>query len=180
MKSINFRGRFAAGAAVLIAAGMVIYVLFSQPTRRPDPVAVRVDVPEEVLPLSAPNKTEVATQDIYPKLTNPEKRFFPGYPDFEEAPGALPGEVVLFAPCGAKVKSIYEGIVLEVEASGRWNGGYGNFVRLEIPGGNRVYTHLDKIFIKEGEVVRKGGAIGTAGRTGSLPEEQPCLFGLMD
>ena len=172
--------RFSILFAILIAIGTAVYIVTSQSGPGGGREATTEDVPAAVLPEEQPKKTAVATQDIYPKVTNPEKRFFPVYSEFEETTGSLPGEIALLAPCGAEIPSLYEGIVAEIGPAGHWNGGYGNFIRLDLSGSERVvYAHLDKIFAREGDFVNKGELLGTAGRSGSLPEDAICLFGII-
>ncbi|MFA4807633.1 peptidoglycan DD-metalloendopeptidase Csd1, partial [Helicobacter pylori] len=49
----------------------------------------------------------------------------------------------------------------------RWNGGYGNLIKVFHPFGFKTYyAHLNKIVVKTGEFVKKGQLIGYSGNTG--------------
>lgn len=68
-----------------------------------------------------------------------------------------------------KLPPIYaadQGRVVRVRYSG-WNGGYGNYLVVEHEGGiQTLYAHLHKIYVKKGDLVDRGQAIGQMGNTG--------------
>ncbi len=85
-------------------------------------------------------------------------------PENPYEPQNNPG-INIAAPVGSNVKSVANGIVIYAG----WFNGFGNLVIVDH--GNKIYTlyaHLQKIYVKEGEVVKKGKIIGTVGDTGSL------------
>ncbi len=64
------------------------------------------------------------------------------------------------APFGAPVNSIFDGEVVFSD----WLSGYGFTVIVGHPGGvYSMYSHLDRIDVKTGEVVKRGSIIGTVG-----------------
>lgn len=139
-----------------------------------------IEVSMEAASETEAGKAVSAPEDIYPKVTNPERKFFPGYPEFQEITGSLPGEIVLLAPCGGEVPSLYEGVVTEAVTGNRWNSGYGNYIRLDIIGGGSIiYAHFDKILVSAGDEIGKGDGLGIAGKSGLLPEDAQCLFGVI-
>jgi len=75
--------------------------------------------------------------------------------------------------CGTTVRAAAEGLVIPDESFGDglsgWNGGYGYFVLIEHPLGDKVrtrYAHLDTVRVDIGNYVRQGQEIGTIGQTG--------------
>lgn len=75
--------------------------------------------------------------------------------------------VTIKAPKGEEVLSIGDGIV----EYARWFDGLGLGLMVIINHGNgyrSLYAHLGEIFVREGERVEKGQAIGIVGETGSL------------
>ena len=83
------------------------------------------------------------------------------------APDDLPAEA-----CGAPIVATEGGLVTESLDEG-WNEGKGSFVTVEGP---KIvsYTHLGEVTVEEGDMIRKGDLIGTAGRSG-LPSGHPCV-----
>lgn len=76
------------------------------------------------------------------------------------------GGVDFGAPTGTPVRAAADG---EVELA-QWNGGYGNYVRIEHPeyGPYKTcYAHLSKIEVKKGQRVKQGDIIGLVGSTGN-------------
>jgi len=70
----------------------------------------------------------------------------------------------LGGPRGAPILAAHEGVVIY---SGRDFRGYGNMVMIEYdPQWATLYAHLDKIFVKEGHLVKAGDPIGSMGKTG--------------
>ena len=82
--------------------------------------------------------------------------------------------------CGVPVKASAAGTVIEDSAlksdgSSGWNDGYGLFVLLEHTNGVRTrYAHLNKIFVKVGDVVNQGDQIGLVGNTGNAEGPTGC------
>ena len=82
--------------------------------------------------------------------------------------------------CGVPVKASAAGTVIEDSAlksdgSAGWNDGYGLFVLLEHTNGVRTrYAHLNKIFVKVGDVVNQGDQIGLVGNTGNAEGPTGC------
>lgn len=55
-----------------------------------------------------------------------------------------------------------------IASSTGWNNGYGNMVMVDHGGGYvTLYSHLNSIFVRQGESVAKGQQIGTVGNTGN-------------
>lgn len=64
---------------------------------------------------------------------------------------------------GTPVAAAMDGVVL----AARRSGSYGNYIRLCHAGGTEtVYAHLQYIYVREGEVICAGQALGTVGQTG--------------
>lgn len=82
--------------------------------------------------------------------------------------------------CGVPVKASAAGTVIEDSAlksdgSSGWNDGYGLFILLEHTNGVRTrYAHLNKIFVKVGDVVNQGDQIGLVGNTGNAEGPTGC------
>lgn len=75
--------------------------------------------------------------------------------------------------CGTPVVAAAEGLVVPdpniPDTTDAWNEGYGNFVLIEHPFGNGVYTryaHLSQILVQVGDYVEQGQKIGVMGETG--------------
>jgi murein DD-endopeptidase MepM/ murein hydrolase activator NlpD len=75
--------------------------------------------------------------------------------------------------CGTPVTAAADGVVVPDQsianpASG-WNDGYGNFILIEQPFGNQIYTrysHLQQSLVSIGDYVKQGQQIGLIGQTG--------------
>jgi murein DD-endopeptidase MepM/ murein hydrolase activator NlpD len=71
--------------------------------------------------------------------------------------------------CGTSVVASADGIVTSADASGNWNGGYGNSITIEHPNGTQTkYAHLQSLTVTVGDEVRQGSQIGTVGNTGHV------------
>jgi len=67
--------------------------------------------------------------------------------------------------CGSPIYASADGMV--VEARKGWNGGYGNYVKIQhLNGTLTVYGHLGDIYVKEGNSVASGQTLGTMSDTG--------------
>ncbi|MDD2896580.1 MAG: M23 family metallopeptidase [Aliarcobacter sp.] len=72
----------------------------------------------------------------------------------------------LRANVGTKIYSTADGIVLEVRNQDL--GGYGKVVKITHNYGfETLFGHLDDIFVKEGDIIKKGDLIGLSGNTGN-------------
>lgn len=81
----------------------------------------------------------------------------------EPRQGHLHQGVDIAMPQGTPVKAIADGRVITAGSGG----GYGNYVRIiHTDGRSSLYAHLDKIFVKAGDMVKAGQQIGTVGMTG--------------
>lgn len=82
--------------------------------------------------------------------------------------------------CGAPVRASAAGTVitdsaLKSDGAKGWNDGYGLFVLVEHENGTKTrYAHLDKIFVKVGDVVNQGDQIGLVGNTGNAEGPTGC------
>ncbi len=78
--------------------------------------------------------------------------------------GRLHAGVDIGAPTGTQILAADTGMV----AFAGWNGGYGNFVKIDHGGGKQTwYGHMSKISVSVGQSVNKGDVIGTVGSTGN-------------
>lgn len=75
--------------------------------------------------------------------------------------------------CGTPIVAAADGLVVPdrniPDVLGGWNGGYGNFILIEHPFGNNVFTryaHLEKMTVQIGDYVKQGQEIGLMGETG--------------
>ncbi len=68
--------------------------------------------------------------------------------------------------CGSPIYTSADGIV--VEARKGWNLGYGNYIKIQHFNGTlTVYGHLGDLYVKEGDKVSQGQALGTMSDTGN-------------
>lgn len=77
----------------------------------------------------------------------------------------LHGGVDFGAPAGSPVPSTTGGTVSF--ASGGWNGGFGNLVKVRQGMWEMFYAHLSKILVSAGQSVKKGDILGLVGSTGA-------------
>ncbi|MGB9763514.1 MAG: peptidoglycan DD-metalloendopeptidase family protein [Minisyncoccia bacterium] len=67
--------------------------------------------------------------------------------------------------CGSPIYAAADGIVNEAKKG--WNGGYGNYVKIQHFNGTlTLYAHLGEIYVTEGERVNQNQVIGTMSDTG--------------
>jgi LysM repeat protein len=67
--------------------------------------------------------------------------------------------------CGTPIYASAGGII--IEAKNGWNGGYGNYVKIQHFNGTlTVYGHLGDIYVKEGDKINQGQTLGTMSDTG--------------
>lgn len=77
--------------------------------------------------------------------------------------------------CSNQIYAPEEGMVIESVTNGKWNGGYGNFVRIRHP--NSVvtkYAHTKKNITKVGDYVLQGDPIAYIGNTGEVQGATGC------
>lgn len=68
--------------------------------------------------------------------------------------------------CGSPIYASADGIVIEAKQG--WNLGYGNYVKIQHFNGTlTVYGHLGEVYVKSGDRVSQGQAIGTMSDTGN-------------
>ena len=69
-------------------------------------------------------------------------------------------------PIGTPIAAAAGGVVVESEAAG-WNGGYGNYVKIDHGGGLvSLYAHLPRVVAAVGDQVDAGTVLGAVGVTG--------------
>jgi murein DD-endopeptidase MepM/ murein hydrolase activator NlpD len=80
--------------------------------------------------------------------------------------GAFHKGVDISAPSGMSVRAAADGIVIHAEWA---SGGYGKLVVIDHGGGVQTYyAHLSKFYVKDGQPVRRGEAVGAVGSTGRV------------
>jgi LysM repeat protein len=68
--------------------------------------------------------------------------------------------------CGSPIYASADGIVMEGRKG--WNLGYGNYIKIQHFNGTlTVYGHLGDLYVKEGDKVSQGQALGTMSNTGN-------------
>lgn len=82
---------------------------------------------------------------------------------FGGAPEMHPG-LDIAAPSGTTVTAAASGTIIMAQ----WYGGYGNYILIDHGGGfSTGYGHLSAIYVANGQVVKRGQAIGAVGSTGN-------------
>jgi murein DD-endopeptidase MepM/ murein hydrolase activator NlpD len=77
--------------------------------------------------------------------------------------GAMHTGVDISVPFGTPVKATGDGIVVHAN----WNGGYGRCVIVDHGNGYQTwYAHLSRMYVVEGDEIRKGEVVGAVGVTG--------------
>jgi murein DD-endopeptidase MepM/ murein hydrolase activator NlpD len=87
-----------------------------------------------------------------------------------KADGLQNDGINIAAPLGAAVKAAENGVIVY---SGNDLQGFGNLLLIRHDGGWVTgYAHLDNVLVKRGDVVTRGEAIGTVGKTGTVNQPQ--------
>lgn len=95
-------------------------------------------------------------------------RVIKGFSGNKKGKGGNSG-IKIAAPMGTPVVASNNGVV----ARTRQVGGYGKVVLIKHDGGYlSIYSHMNDIKVKRGDVVQAGQQIGTVGKTGNAPEPQ--------
>jgi murein DD-endopeptidase MepM/ murein hydrolase activator NlpD len=69
--------------------------------------------------------------------------------------------------CGTAIYAAAGGTVTFADGSGRWNGGFGNYVKIQHPNGTEtLYAHASRVLVSTGQTVGQGQHIMTMGTTG--------------
>lgn len=127
----------------------------------PKPVNV---TPPPALPKSTPANAAGTRDFIWPISGNVLKGFGAG------ADGIRNDGVNIAAAPGSEVRAAAGG---EVVYAGNELAGFGNLVLIRHPGGwVTAYAHSDALRVKEGDLVKQGQAIATAGQTGNASTTQ--------
>lgn len=137
-------------------------------------------MPEQDQPFGAPQeqqpKEEPKVVKILPQApqmasfyTWPVKgRVIKGFSGSKKGQGSNSG-IKIAAPMGTPVVAANNGVV----ARTRQVGGYGKVVLIKHDSGYlSIYSHMNDIKVKRGDVVQAGQQIGTVGKTGNAPEPQ--------
>jgi len=115
-------------------------------------------------PKSTPAPVAGARDFVWPISGNVLKSFGTG------ADGIRNDGVNIAAPHGADVKAAAGG---EVVYAGSELAGFGNLILIRHPGGwVTAYAHSDALKVKEGDLVKQGQVIATAGKTGNANQTQ--------
>ena len=71
------------------------------------------------------------------------------------------------ASSGTGILAAAAGRVIIANASGGWNGGYGNYIVIQHDNGTQtLYAHASKLYVSAGQYVGRGATIAAVGRTG--------------
>jgi murein DD-endopeptidase MepM/ murein hydrolase activator NlpD len=99
----------------------------------------------------------------------------------------IPGHdgVDLPAKVGTPIRAVASGTVsyardarIDPNAGKAWAIGGGNTINIDIGGSKTTqYAHLDRMYVKAGDVVKRGQIIGTVGSTGGDPNSPTASFG---
>ncbi len=126
----------------------------------PKPAPVQPAAP----PKSTPAPVAGAKDFVWPISGDVLKGFGTG------ADGIRNDGVNIAAPHGAEVKAAAGG---EVVYAGSELAGFGNLILIRHPGGwVTAYAHSDALKVKEGDLVKQGQTIATAGKTGNASQTQ--------
>lgn len=155
----------------------------SQPFNSPDNMEMMPPPPEEGMPVSS----EESQMNQPPEEKKPVAQHLPETPrsasfyawpvkgkvikGFTPKKGKQGGHtgIKIAAPKGTPVVAANNGVV----ARTRQVAGYGKIVLVKHDGGYlTIYSHLDDINVKRGDVVQAGQKIGTVGKTGNAQEPQ--------
>lgn len=142
----------------------------------PKPEAVKVETAKVETPKAAPAPAPTAPPKsvtsgpaggrdfIWPVSGNVLKGFGQG------ADGTRNDGVNIAAPAGAEVRAAGGG---EVVYAGSELAGFGNLILIRHPGGwVTAYAHTETMKVKEGDLVKQGQPIATAGQTGNASSPQ--------
>ena len=87
--------------------------------------------------------------------------------DFAPRWGSFHKGVDMAAPAGVPILAAYNGVVAACANDGGWNGGMGNFIRINHGSGlSTVYMHASSVSVSKGQEVSAGQTIGAVGTTG--------------
>ena len=71
------------------------------------------------------------------------------------------------ADYGQPIYSCMDGVVIEADGGGNWNGGWGNYVMIEHESGLvTIYAHCSNVYVTAGDMVKAGDKIASIGSTG--------------
>ena len=80
--------------------------------------------------------------------------------------------------CGEAVLAAEDGLVTESGTPEMWNDGLGEYIELTGLFGKKTrYSRLEKTLFKKGDYVKKGMALGYAGRSGDANNMPFCVVG---
>lgn len=87
--------------------------------------------------------------------------------DFAPRWGSFHKGVDMAAPAGVPILAAYNGVVAGCANDGNWNGGMGNYVRINHGSGlATIYMHASAVYVSKGQEVSAGDVIGAVGTTG--------------
>ena len=87
--------------------------------------------------------------------------------DFAPRWGSFHKGVDMAAPAGVPILAAYDGVVAGCAGDGNWNGGMGNYVRINHGSGlATIYMHASAVYVSKGQEVRAGDVIAAVGTTG--------------
>lgn len=128
------------------------------------PAAKPAPAPPSPMKVTPPSTTSAGRDFVWPISGNVLKGFGQG------ADGIRNDGVNIAASPGAEVKAAAGG---EVVYAGSELAGFGNLILIRHPGGwVTAYAHSDTIKVKEGDLVKQGQTIATAGQTGNAGSTQ--------
>ena len=87
--------------------------------------------------------------------------------DFAARWGTFHKGVDMAAPAGVPILAAYDGVVAGCANDGNWNGGMGNYVRINHGSGlATIYMHASAVYVSKGQEVHAGDVIAAVGTTG--------------
>ena len=87
--------------------------------------------------------------------------------DFAPRWGSFHKGVDMAAPAGVPILAAYNGVVAGCAGDGNWNGGMGNYVRINHGSGlATIYMHASAVYVSKGQEVAAGDVIAAVGTTG--------------
>lgn len=77
--------------------------------------------------------------------------------------------------CGDEIYAAADGTIVEALNNNSWNGGYGNYIKIEHPNGTKtLYAHTLENLKEAGNNVKQGEVIAYMGNTGNVDGDTGC------
>jgi lipoprotein NlpD len=165
---------------------LIVYVKPGQQSAAPSDEEIDAVEPAEedgTVPRDVVDEPENPEEEKLPEAKPSSKYIWPIHSGQDKISQRFNGEdggIVMDTAVGTPVMAVAGGTIVIAGVPNGEAAAYGNTVVIKHDGMMSIYAHLKEVSVKVGQKVKKGGMIGTSGRSGTLAKKPQLYFEMND